>query len=105
MSPEMRERSNVGPLPRGGGGDTVGNTGYRGRDFRQVSGASFRMVIDVGEWDNSVAMNNPGQSGDPRSAHYKDLFESWAEDEAFPLLYSRARIEEETTIRIRLQPE
>jgi len=105
MPRELRARSDIGPLPRSGSGDTVGNTGYRGTDFRQVSGASFRMVIDVGEWDNSVAMNNPGQSGDPRSEHYRDLFEPWAAGEAFPLLYSRDRIEEETTKRIRLQPE
>ncbi len=65
----------------------------------------MRMVIDFGEWDNSVAMNSPGQSGDPRTEHCRDLFESWAEDGAFPLLYSRARIEEETTTRIRLEPE
>ena len=62
------------------------------------------MVIDVGEWDNSLAMNNPGQSGDWREDHYRDLYEPWARDEAFPLLYSRAKIEEATTHRIVLVP-
>ena len=63
------------------------------------------MVIDVGAWDNSMAMNNPGQSGDPRSQHYRDLFGPWSRDEAFPLLYSRRRIEAETIRRIHLQPK
>ncbi len=100
---ELRRLADVGPAPRGGSGDTVGSTRYRG-DFRQTSGASFRMVIDVGNWDASVAMNNPGQSGDPRSPHYKDLFEPWARDEAFPLLYTRPAILEAAEARIELVP-
>jgi penicillin amidase len=51
------------------------------------------MVLDVGDWDRSLAMNSPGQSGDPRSPHYRDLFQAWARDGAFPLLYGRERIE------------
>ena len=100
---ELRRLADVGPAPRGGSGDTVGNTGYGG-DFQQRSGASFRMVIDVGNWDASVAMNNPGQSGDPRSPHYKDLFEPWARDQAFPLLYTRPAILEAAEARIELVP-
>ena len=100
---ELRRLADVGPVPRGGSGDTVGNTSY-GSDFKQRSGASFRMVIDVGNWDASVAMNNPGQSGDPRSPHYKDLFEPWAADEAFPLLYTRPAILETAEARIELVP-
>lgn len=99
-----RERLNVGPIPRGGSGDTVGNTAYRA-DFRQTGGSSFRLVIDVGEWDDSLFMNSPGQSGDLRSAYYSDLFEGWAEGEAFPLLYKREKIEEATEKRIVLEPK
>ncbi|MDQ3942857.1 MAG: penicillin acylase family protein [Actinomycetota bacterium] len=32
-------------------------------------------MVDVGNWDNSLLMNTPGQSGDPCSSHYADLFE------------------------------
>jgi penicillin G amidase len=94
----------LGPLPRGGSGETPGATSYDRETFRQVSGASFRMVIDVGEWDRSLAMNAPGQSGDPASPHWADLFPEWAADRAFPLLYSRERVEAETTMRIVLEP-
>ncbi len=100
---DVRLLADVGPAERGGSGDTVGNTSY-GDDFNQRSGASFRMVIDVGNWDASVAMNNPGQSGDPRSPHYRDLFEPWANDEAFPLLYTRPAILEAAEARIELIP-
>ena len=100
---ELRAAAEIGWASRGGSGDTVGNTSY-GDDFNQRSGASFRMVIDVGNWDASVAMNNPGQSGDPRSPHYRDLFEPWANDEAFPLLYTRPAILEAAEARIELIP-
>jgi penicillin amidase len=98
-----REWSTVGPLPRGGSGDTVGSTAY-GPDFRQTAGATFRVVVDVGEWDESVAMNSPGQSGRPSSGHYEDHFELWASDGSFPLLYSRDRIEASTHLIISLLP-
>jgi len=99
-----RARANVGPAPRGGSGDTVGNTGYRQGGFLQTSGASFRMVLDVGKWDNSIAVNSPGQSGNPDSPHYRDLFSLWAGDQAFPLLYSREAVLAAAEERILLEP-
>jgi penicillin G amidase len=103
MSAAAREQAAIEPLPRAGSSDTVGATTYLA-DFTQSSGATFRLVVDVGGWDNSVVMNSPGQSGDPASPHYADLFPVWAADEAVPLLYSRDRIEAVTQKRIRLLP-
>jgi penicillin G amidase len=103
MSAEAREQAAIDPLPRGGSADTVGATTYL-PDFTQSSGATFRLVVDVGEWDNSVVMNSPGQSGDPASPHYADLYALWAADEAVPLLYSRDRIEAVAHEWIRLVP-
>lgn len=104
LGDEERGWLNVGPAPRGGSGDTAGNTAYRPRDFRQTGGSSFRIVVDVGGWDNSVVVNSPGQSGDPRSVHYADLFEVWAEDGVVPLLFSRKKVEAATEFRIELRP-
>ena len=42
-----------------------------------TGGAQFRAVVDVGNWDASLAINAPGQSGDPRSPHYADLQARW----------------------------
>jgi penicillin amidase len=99
-----RRKLNIGPLPHGGSGSTVNAAGYRPSDFRQTGGPSFRMVIDVGHWDGSRAVNHPGQSGDPESPHYRDLAELWSRGEYFPLLYSRAAVEQETELRIELRP-
>lgn len=89
-------------VPRAGSGDTVGLTGYDA-EFNAVMGASFRMVLDVGEWDQSRVVNTPGQSADPRSKHYADLLELWAEDGSFPLLYSREAVEDAVDQRIILR--
>ncbi|MFD4481960.1 penicillin acylase family protein [Streptomyces sp. NPDC058471] len=97
------EWASVGPVPRGGSGDTVGAAAY-GPGFRQTAGATFRIVVDVGSWDDSVAMNSPGQSGVPGSPHYDDLFASWAADGSFPLLYSRDAVEKHTRRTITLRP-
>ncbi|MFD3579673.1 penicillin acylase family protein [Streptomyces sp. NPDC058644] len=97
------EWASVGPAPRGGSGDTVGAAAY-GAGFRQTAGATFRLVVDVGSWDDSVAMNSPGQSGVPGSPHYDDLFASWAADGSFPLLYSREAVEKHTRRTITLRP-
>jgi len=90
VSDEIRLELNVGPLPRGGDSYTVGSTG--GGD-NQTSGASFRIIVNTGDWDTSVGSNNPGQSGDPDSPHYSDLFQLWARDKYFPVAYTRPRVE------------
>ena len=94
----------VGPLPMGGSESTTMNTMYRYDDFRVVLGASARLVIDVGSWDNSMCVNTPGQSGDPRSEHYSDLAPLWAKGEYVPLLYSRAGVDRVATRKILLAP-
>ena len=86
----MRRRLDVGPVPRGDYSYTVNNTG--GGD-NQTHGASFRFIVNTGDWDASVGSNTPGQSGDPDNRHYRDLFDLWAADRYFPVFYTRARIE------------
>lgn len=98
-----KEWQRVGPVPQPGSGDTVHMAAYD-KAFRKTIGASFRMVVDVGNWDASRAMNAPGQSGDPRSPHFVDLFPAWAKGDSFPLLYTRKAIEEHTETVITLRP-
>ena len=86
---DVRARLDVGPAPRGGYNGTVHNTG--GGD-NQTSGGSFMIVADTSDWDNSVGLNAPGQSGDPDSPHYRDLFELWARGRYFPAFYSRPKV-------------
>lgn len=99
-----RARFDVGPMPSGGSPDTVNAATYRTSDFLHTSGPSFRVVLDVGDWDASVAVNTPGQSGDPNDPHYRDLAEPWLDGEYFPLAYTRAAVEKIAERRVRLLP-
>ncbi len=100
VSSELRAKLNVGPLPRGGDGFTVTATG--GGD-NQTAGGSFKIIADTEDWDNSVGINNPGQSGDPENPHYRDLFELWAQGKYFPVFFSRAKVESVAESRIILE--
>lgn len=93
----------IGPLPRGGSCDTVGSTDYGTSGFIEAVGASARVVLDIGEWDGSLAINSPGQAGDPKDSHYADLAGPWAQDSTVPLPFSREAVEEAVERRIFLE--
>ena len=98
---ETRAMLDVGPAPQGGYESTLNAT--RSGD-NQSGGASFRVILDAANWDNSIATNTPGQSGDPTSPHYRDLFELWIDHQYFPLFYSRGKIVSVTENRLVLEP-
>lgn len=94
----------VGPAPMAGTSLSPLAATWRPDDFRVVAGASFRMVLDVGAWDQSRFINTPGQSGDVDSPHARDLFPTWVRGGYAPLLYSRKAVEGATERLIRLRP-
>ena len=98
---EFSEKLNLGPLPRGGNSYTPGSTGS---DYRQSSGGSFRMIVNTGDWDSSIGTNAPGQSGNPNSPFYGNLFEDWSEDKYFPVYFSKEKIESATYNKTILSP-
>jgi len=100
--PERAAVFNRGPVERGGDGTTLNAAG--GPNYRQTSGASFRQIIDLSDWDKSVACNVPGESGQPESPFYDNLLPLWSRDQYFPLLYSRAAVEKHTKARLLLRP-
>ena len=90
--------------PVGGDNDTVHRATFRKTDFRQISGASYRQVIDVADWDNSRVQNVPGQSADPRSPYYQNLLKGWATGEYFLMAFSRAKVDSEKADTLTLRP-
>lgn len=101
VTDSLRARLDVGPAPRGGYGLTLN---ANGTGDNQTSGASFRMAMDLADWDLALGTNTPGQSGDPGSPLYRDLFGEWARDRFFPVLYTRPKVEAATATRTRLTP-
>jgi penicillin amidase len=93
-----------GHLPRPGDDYTVNATGYNDSSFAQVAGASYREIFDLSDWDNSVGVNVPGQSGQPESPHYDDLLALWSTGRYFPLSYSRSAVDKQTADVLELKP-
>lgn len=101
VNDSVRELLECGPLPRGGSGSTPGVTS---NNDNQSHGATFRMVADVTDWDKTLFTNSPGQSGDPASPFYRNLFERWATDKHFPVYFSRKKVEATIVTKTMLQP-
>jgi penicillin amidase len=96
-----RRRFDVGPFRPGGDADTV-------LSFSKTSsvdvGPSFRQILDVGDWDRSVATSAPGQSQWTRSPHFADLAKLWAAGEYFPLSFSDRAIQQNAESTLVLTP-
>jgi penicillin amidase len=107
QQPGVGELFDLGPLSRPGDGYTVNAAGFdeSWASWEQVEGASYREILDTSDWDHSVAINTPGQSGQPGSRHYADLMPLWDAGRYFPLIYSRRAVEENTIDRLLLQPQ
>jgi penicillin amidase len=73
---------NLATVERSGGAGTVA-----------ADGASYREILDVSNWDASLVTNTPGQSGQPGSPFYGNLLPLWADDQYFPLVFSRQAVE------------
>ena len=87
---------------RPGDAYTVNATG--GRNYSQTTGASYREVLDVGDWDRSVMTNVPGESGTPGDPHYGDLIDDWADGRYHPMPFTRKAVEAATELRLVLMP-
>jgi penicillin amidase len=96
--------TDLGPLPRPGDEYTVNATGSPEDSLVQAYGASYREILDLSDWDQSLAVNTPGQSGQPGSPHYGDLSPLWDRGEYFPLVYSREAVEKAAGAKMTLEP-
>ncbi|HEX6324508.1 MAG TPA: penicillin acylase family protein [Vicinamibacterales bacterium] len=88
-------------LRRPGHGFTV-NPVMRIRD--QTFIASYRQIVDVGNWDASRFVIPLGQSGHPMSAHYDDLLPLWNEGRYVPMAYSDAAVRAAAWWTLTLRP-
>ncbi len=96
-----RKKLNLEAYPRGGNGYTVASTGSA---ENQQSGASFRVLMDTKDWDHTLMINTPGQSGDPNSPFYGNLLEKWVNDGYFPAYFSKKLIQKEAAYQQLILP-
>jgi penicillin amidase len=98
---------NLGPIPLGGDTYTVNQAGAEltNPTAGVMAIASLRMVVDVGEWENSRFSLPGGQSGNPLSPHYDDLLPFWECGEGVPIAWEKEAVAEATREALRLEPD
>ncbi len=96
---------NAGPVRTGGSSEAVNATGWQvGEDFTVTSLPSFRMIVDLGDLENSQALHTTGQSGHPLSAHYRDMIDRWRRILYEPLHFGEEAVSAAAVNRLELRP-
>jgi penicillin amidase len=92
-----QRRFNVGPYQLPGHTDTMQTTDGR-------RGATVRGIFDLSEWNRSLIVNAPGQSGSPSSVHYDDLMSRWTTGSLANLVFDQSGAADKQTETLRLEP-
>jgi penicillin amidase len=97
---------NIGPLPHGGGPDTVWAAFFSpgAGTFESGSGPVYRHVVDMAHPEKSWLALDTGEWGQPLSPHYADMNAEWRENHLLPGLMDRADIEQNVEGVLVLQP-
>jgi len=96
---------NRGPFPTAGGGSIVNATNWNAAESYIANWLpSMRMIIDVAEWDNSVSIHTPGQSGHAFHRHYDDMIKLWNNFEYHPMLWQRENVAQNGSDKLNLVP-
>lgn len=98
---------NRGPFAYGGDPHTVWQASWVPKFPIQFEGgftASWRQIIDLGDWDASRGILTTGQSGHPASKHYDDMISMWLNGEYHPLLWSREKVDAHAEAKLVLEP-
>jgi penicillin G amidase len=96
---------NRGPYPTSGGPSIVNATGWNTRrGYHVVSLPSMRMIVDLGRWQNSMAVNTLGQSGHAYHPHYNDMVDLWRLVQFHGMHWEREEIEAVAEGTLRLIP-
>ncbi|MGE5759273.1 MAG: penicillin acylase family protein [Gemmatimonadota bacterium] len=94
---------NVGPLHLGGGNNTVAvcPSAEYAPPFTCTEGPSMRHVVDFGDVDGAGGFILPaGQSGNPRSPHYRDQTARWIRGELWVVPVDVRRVHATDTLRL-----
>ena len=94
---------NRGPYPVYGDAFTVNAT--FSKDLSTTHGPSYRQIIDLSDFGNSVCVITSGQSGHFLSRHYDDQISLWLEGQYHPMLFHQKDIEANTHGRLLFKPK
>ena len=101
----VRRLLNRGSWDVGGGSSIVNATGWDAAEGYGVTSApSMRMVVSLGDLDDSRWINLTGVSGHAFSRHYTDQTDLWARGETLPWAFTRGAVESAATDTLTLVP-
>ena len=97
---------NRGPYPLGGDHNTVWASGANAFDLdsNNVVGPPFRLIADLSDWNQTLGVLAPGQSGQVGSPHYSDQVEDWLHGRYHPMPFDRPAVEKVARDRLWLRP-
>ncbi len=95
---------NLGPFPIGGDNTTIwaAGTHYHDLETSDMVGPPYRMIVDLGNFNNSVAVLAPGQSSNPASPYFANQINGWFNGVYHPMLFDRREIEKKARHRLRI---
>ncbi|HMU92908.1 MAG TPA: penicillin acylase family protein [Anaerolineales bacterium] len=81
---------NRGPFPTSGGEAIVNATGWSVKDGYETNWLpSMRMIVDLGDLNNSVTVHTTGESGHAYHPHYADMAPMWAGIQYYPMWWNQ----------------
>jgi penicillin amidase len=96
---------NRGPFEVDGTLSTVNNTAYDPAEpFAVETVPSYRQIIDLSDFSQSLSIHTTGQSGHPYHPHYDDMIDMWRNFEYHPMLWERSTVEGTAPLHLILQP-
>jgi penicillin G amidase len=92
--PDLAELFTAAEGPLGGDEQTVLQGLFEpGSSYQALVVPSWRQIIDLSDLDASVGTHTLGQSGNPASPHFNDLYPLWSTGRYHPLPFSRQAVE------------
>ncbi|MDP8225702.1 MAG: penicillin acylase family protein [Candidatus Lernaella stagnicola] len=102
----LADSVNIGPVPHGGGNDTIWASFFRvgSGDFHTTAGPAYRHIVDMKNPAYSWLVLDTGNWGRPLTDYYDDQYELWRRGEYALGLMDRGDIEEHVMGVLVLEP-
>ncbi len=96
---------NRGPFRTGGGDGIVNATGWDiGVSYEVNWLPSMRMIVDLGNLNNSITVHTTGESGHAYHPHYIDMADLWRNIQYYPMLWDEQTIVSGAADHLQLVP-
>ncbi len=97
---------NRGPYQTSGGSNIVNATAWGDlvNGYQVTDLPSMRMIVDLGDLNNSLSVHTTGESGHAYNPHYDDMIPMWANIQYYPMLWDPSAISAQARDHLQLLP-